>query len=458
VIVVSHRGPYRFQRNDDGTFTANRGAGGVVSALGPLLLDSGAGQPDSTWIAAAMNEVDADAAAAGATAGLGVDLELLDLDPREHRLHYDVVSNGVLWFLHHDLFDHVHRPRFDRRFRDAWDAYVGVNERFAGATDARAAEGDIVLVQDYQLSLVPAFLRRRRPDLRIVHFTHTPFCGPDAIRVLPDDVAAQLCESLAGGPSGFHTERWAASFDASARAVLSPSAEIVAPFAASLGPDPDALAAVADEPAARAAASALADRVGERLVILRTDRMEPSKNIPRGFAAFDRLLEARSGLRGRVVFVAMLYPSRETLPEYLANANEILQAVARVNDRWATSDWTPIVLDTRDDFARSVAGMQRYDVLFVNPVKDGLNLVAKEGPILNRRDGLVCLSREAGAYAELKEGVLPLHPFDIEQMAGALDDALAMPLDERAGRAKLVRDLAAARTSSHWLADLLAHA
>jgi trehalose 6-phosphate synthase len=158
------------------------------------------------------------------------------------------------------------------------------------------------------------------------------------------------------------------------------------------------------------------------------------------------------------VFVAMVYPSRQGLPEYLAYANEIEQAVDRINERWATRDWLPIILDERDDFARSVAGMQRYDVLFVNPIRDGLNLVAKEGPLLNRRDGLLCLSREAGAYDEMQAAVIGVHPFDIEQMAGALDDALATPMDLRATSAARLRELAGARTPSMWLADLLAHA
>jgi trehalose 6-phosphate synthase len=233
---------------------------------------------------------------------------------------------------------------------------------------------------------------------------------------------------------------------------------MVPPFAASLGPDVDALLATAAEPSTRDAADSLAESVGDRLVVLRTDRVDPSKNIVRGFLAFDRLLEARPGLRGRVVFVAMVYPSREGLPEYLAYANEIEQVVDRVNDRWASRDWIPILLDHRDDYARSVAGMQRYDVLFVNPIRDGLNLVAKEGPILNRRDGVVCLSREAGAYEELREGVLGLHPFDVEQMAGALDDALAMPMDDRAARAAQMRALAAARSPGAWFDDLVRHA
>src|SRR3954468_21712624 len=199
MIVVSHRGPFGFVRERDGSFVAQRGAGGVVSALGPLLPL----QPEPvTWIAAAMSADDRAAAAAGQARADGVDLDLLDIDPQLHRMHYDVVSNGVLWFLLHGMFDLVRRPRFDQRFREAWDAYVEVNHQFAKATVARAAENDIVLVQDYQLFLVPAFVRESRPDLRVVHFTHVPFCGPNSIRVLPDDVAASVCSSLAGGPAG----------------------------------------------------------------------------------------------------------------------------------------------------------------------------------------------------------------------------------------------------------------
>src|SRR4051812_24258175 len=454
MIVLSHRGPYRFERNDDGTFDAARGAGGIVSALGPLLAE----KDDSTWIAAALSDDDQDAARAGATEGLDIDLKLLEIDAAQHRMHYDVISNGVLWFLHHGLFDRVRRPRFDVHFRDAWDAFVAVNEAFAQCVADEAKAHDIVLVQDYQLALVPGQLRARRPDLRIVHFTHTPFCGPDDIRVLPDDVGRAICASLATGPAGFHTRRWADAFARSAAAVLDEGTRIFPPFAASLGPDAGALEEISASAAARAAASRLADVVGERLVIMRTDRIEPSKNIVRGFLAFDRLLEARPGLRGRVVFIAMVYPSRQGMAEYLAYASEVQQVVARVNERWATGDWTPIVLDDRDDFARSVAGLQRYDVLFVNPLRDGLNLVAKEGPVCNRRDGVLCLSPEAGAYEELRPAAIPVHPYDIEQTAAGLDTALALPLDERAKRAARLRTLATARTPVDWLHDLIRHA
>jgi trehalose 6-phosphate synthase len=454
VIVVSHRGPYQFSRDDDGALAAHRGAGGIVSALSPLLTDN----PEATWIAAAMSEDDNEAERTGVTAGLDLKVRLLDLEREQHRMHYDVVANGVLWFLHHGMFDHARRPRFDLRFRDAWNAFVAVNQCFTDAVVESAPANDIVLVQDFQLALVPGQLRARRPDLRVVHFTHTPFAGPDDFSMLPTDIGIDLCAALASGPAGFHTKRWGESYRLSARATLGPRATITAPFAASLGPDVDALEETAASPAARAAASYLADVVGDRLVVVRTDRVDPSKNIVRGFLAFDRLLEARPGLRGRVVFVAMVYPSRQGLAEYLAYENEVEQTVARVNERWATRDWVPILLDDRDDFARSVAGMERYDVLLVNSIRDGLNLVAKEGPVINRRDGVLCLSPETGAYDELKTAALAVHPYDLEQGAGALDDALSMPLDERAARAKKLRALATQRSPADWLADLLREA
>ncbi len=454
MIVVSHRGPYSFVVARDGTFTAQRGGGGVVSALGPLLpLQT---EP-VTWIAAAMSDDDRAAVAAGQARAEGVELELLDLDPQLHRMHYEVVSNGVLWFLLHGMLDLVRRPRFDRRFREAWDAYVEVNHRFAKAAVARAKPDDIVLVQDYQLFLVPAFVRESRPDVRVVHFTHTPFCGPNSIRVLPDDVATSVCQSLAAGAAGFHTTRWGRAFEASVREVLGGDRD---PhwFAASLAPDADALEAVAASNEAREERAHLDDIVDDRQVILRTDRVEPSKNIVRGFLAYERLLEMSPDLHGHVVFVAMLYMSRAGLAEYLAYSNEVEQVAARVNERFGTREWAPIVVDLRDAFARTVAGLQRYDVLLVNPIKDGLNLVAKEGPVLNERNGVVCLSREAGAFEELATAVEPVHPFDLEQMAAALANALTLAPAARADRAARLRALVRSRTPADWLDDLLAQA
>ncbi|MCI0634318.1 MAG: trehalose-6-phosphate synthase [Actinobacteria bacterium] len=462
MIVVSNRGPNSFTRHDDGSFTARRGAGGVVSALEPLLTNHNRrateGTQPATWVAAAISDADRAAVRAGAAHVPDLDLHLLEIDPDQHRLHYDTVSNSILWFLHHGLFDLPRRPRFDARFVEAWEAYREVNQAFADHVAGCATEHDVVLVQDYHLALVPGMLHHARPDLRVTHFTHTPFCGPNSIRVLPDRVAEALCGSMASVPSGFHTRRWASAYEASSRLVLGDDHALTRPFVASLGTDLEDLTETASSDDARAASSALDEQVGDRMVVLRTDRIEPSKNVVRGFLAFDLLLSERPELRERVVFVALLYASREGLPEYLAYRQEVEQVVSRVNERWGRGDWQPIVLDARDDYPRSVAGLMRYDVLLVNPLKDGLNLVAKEGPLVNRRDGVVCLSREAGAFDELGPAVLPVHPYDLVQTAETMHAALTMPPPERAERATRLRALAAARTPADWLDDLLSAA
>jgi trehalose 6-phosphate synthase len=451
-VVVSNRGPYRFVARPDGGYDAKPGAGGVASALGPLLT-SGAAGPGAAWIAAAITDDDRRAWRDGATSTPGIALTLLDVEPREYRRYYDIVSNGTLWFLHHGLFDLPRRPRFDHRFREAWSSYEAVSRAFAGAAAEAAGSGDIVLVQDYQLSLVPGMLRSLRPDLRVVHFTHTAFCGPNSIRVLPTDVATQLCGSMAQVPCGFHAARWARAYEASTREVLG---AVSAPtFVAPLGPDAEALGAMAGSPEVEAAAHELDTLLAGRRLLLRVDRVEPSKNVVRGFAAFDVLLEQRPEWREQVVFVARMTPSRETLAEYLGYRNEVENAADRVNERWSTATWQPVVLDTRDDFASTVAALVAYDVLLVNPVKDGLNLVAKEGPLVNRHDGVLCLSPDAGAWDELGEAALAVHPYDLDQCAESLHTALSMPGPERAARARRLRALAGARSPRDWLADQL---
>jgi trehalose 6-phosphate synthase len=202
----------------------------------------------------------------------------------------------------------------------------------------------------------------------------------------------------------------------------------------------------------------LNELVGDRKVIVRVDRMELSKNVLRGFWAFDELMETRSDLRGRVVFAAKLYPSRQGVADYLSYAQEVQTLAERVNARWATSDWTPIVIDPEDNHAAAVAALTRADVLLVNPVRDGLNLVAKEGPLVNDRDGVLVLSRNAGAWDELSENALGVNPFDVSATATALAEALDMGAGERSKRAKALREVVEARTPLDWFDDLLAAA
>lgn len=450
MIVVSHRGPVSFTSDDTGSFTTSQGGGGLVRAFQPLLDGTASG----TWIAAALSGDDVAATRAGAVRDLvGADLRLVVVDDEQHRLHYDVVSNSLLWFLLHDLFGLGSDPTFDDAAHHALDAYRAVNEAFARVVCDAAPAGDVVLVQDYQLALVGGAVRRARPDLHVVHFTHTPFCGPDRWSVLPDDFGADLLASMGGGPAGFHTPRWAEAFRACAGDTAGPDV-----FVAPLGVDAEGLRTAAATAAVASERAALDELVGDRVAIVRADRIEPSKNIVRGLLAYDALLAHDPAQRERVVFVAMLYASRQSLALYREYADEVHATVARVNERWATRDWTPVLVDERDHFPRTLAGYQRADVVFVNPVKDGLNLVAKEAPIVNERDAVLCLSRDAGAFAELGDATIALHPFDVDQQAAALRDALAMPAAARAARAATLRERAAAITPEAWLDRLLAHA
>jgi trehalose 6-phosphate synthase len=400
-----------------------------------------------------MTDADREMAEAGPVDAEGFRFRSLAIEPDTYRMAYDVISNGTLWFLHHGLFDLARRPRIDRRWRAAWDAYRAYNHRFAQALIDEAPEGATVLVQDYHLALLGTWLAQQRKDLRAVHFTHIPFCDPTALRILPTDVAEELLVGMASHTScGFHASRWADAFEACCVDVLGwkPST-----FVAPLAPDHDDIEAVSASDACAAEASWLAEAIGDRALVLRVDRIELSKNLLRGFLAFDDLLRTRPEWRGKVVFAAFVYPSREGLPEYLAYRQEVETLAEQLNATWATPGWEPVLLDTSDNFARSVAALMRYDVLLVNPVRDGLNLVAKEGPLLNERDGVLALSREAGVWEELSDAALEINPFDVAGTADVLATALTMTASERAEHARGLRAVASSRTPRQWLDDQL---
>jgi trehalose 6-phosphate synthase len=457
-MVVSNRGPLSFRLDAEGRPERAGTGGGLASTLHPLLAGSG-----STWVASSMSEADRLAAAQGLMTEDGLRIITLSPGADVYRMAYDVVSNATLWFTHHHLYDLPRRPRFDRHWHKAWDAYRTLNAQFAAAVADEAEEGAVVLVQDYHLSLVGGLLAAARPDLRTAHFHHTPFADPNALRVLPGAVAGELLAGLAGfGACGFHTRRWEQAFVAAfADDELAGLAGLRTPpdtFVAPLGPDPAALRAEASSDRVSAATAELRQLVGDRQLMVRVDRVELSKNLLRGLWALDELFEAHPRWRGRVVTLALAYASRQGLPEYLAYRNEVEHTAAMINERWATFDWTPVLLDVADDRDRSIAALSCYDVLLVNPVRDGLNLVAKEGPLLNGNDGVLVLSREAGAYAELADLAVGINPFDVTGTAEALHRALSMDPAERAGRAAALRRRVAGRTAADWLADQLAAA
>ncbi len=450
LVVVSNRGPASLIEAPDGTLEVRPGAGGLAPSLARALQGA-----DALWVAAAMNDAERRAAREGIPAQVakGIDLHLVDLERPVMDGAYRVIANATLWFVLHGLFDRSRRPILDRHWHEAFEQYREYNRRFAEAVAAGAAEGATVVVNDYHLFLSGRYLASARPDLSSVHFTHTPFPAPEELAVLPRAIATELVEGLAAfGACGFHTERWAAQFRRCAAALDVDPPPV---FVAALGTDAEALRREALRPEVEASKTALEQRVGDRRLLLRSDRVELSKNILRGFLAFEELLAVEPTWRGRVLFVAHTYPSRSDLPEYLAYQAEIEHLVERINARFAGAEGPPIALEVEDDFPASLAALSRYDVLLVNPIRDGMNLVAKEGPVLNERGGVLALSCEAGAFAELGRVALEVEPFDVSGTAKVLARALTLPAPERERRAHDLRALAAARPPARWLEEVV---
>lgn len=451
LLVVSNRGPKSFKLDDSGQPVVAGSAGGLAGSLQGIFQGTGA-----TWVAAALSEADRAASREGLVSDDGIDVVMVEPDESAYQMAYDVVSNATLWFAHHHLFDSPRRPKIDHRWTEAWDAYREVNTVFSTAVAEAAAEGATVLVQDYHLSLVPHVLSGMRSDLSIVHFSHTPFADPSVLRVLPTHAAVELLEGMAASVAcGFHTRRWAEAFGA---CCASFGVEAPSTFASALAPDAQQLAERAATDGIAAARDRLRAMAAGCKTIVKVDRVEPSKNLLRSFWALDELLTVKPEWRGRVVQLSLSYASRQELPEYQAYGTEVEVTARAINEKWGTGDWAPVILDIADDPERSLAALTMYDVLLVNPLRDGMNLVAKEGPIINENSGMLALSTEAGAYDELAGAAIELNPFDLTETANAIATALEMPEAERAVRAAELKAVSTKRKPRDWLDDQLSAA
>ncbi|MFD5265301.1 trehalose-6-phosphate synthase [Streptomyces sp. NPDC058335] len=448
VLVASNRGPVSYQVREDGSLHARRGGGGLVSGLSAIGPDAGA-----LWVCSALTDGDREAV----RRGVGEDgVRMLDIPADVHADAYNGVANSVLWFIHHLLYQTPLEPVFDAEFRRQWASYETYNRAFAEALAEEAAEGAAVLVQDYHLCLVPGMLRELRPDLRIGHFSHTPWAPVDYFALLPTDIRAQLLRGMLGADRlGFLTRRWADAFSACCTEFVGGlgSTEI---GVHGLGADADFLRARSHESDVEERIVALREEIGEgRRTIVRVDRTELSKNIVRGLLAYRQLLDDRPEWRERVVHVAFAYPSRQDLAVYRDYTAEVQRVAREINERYGTPGWTPVVLHVKDDFARSLAAYRLADVALVNPVRDGMNLVAKEVPIVSDQGCALVLSREAGAYWELGEDAIVVNPYDVLETARALHEALTMAPEERAARAKRLTEAATALPPARWFLEQL---
>lgn len=465
VVIASNRGPVSFVRADDGSFEVKRGAGGMAAALDPAARQTGRG---AVWVCAPTSAEDREAIEEGEHLGLeeqlGYGVRFVDVDLDTYKRYYDQVSNKLLWFANHCLWDELTLDDFGKKeLADFTDAYDPVNERFAEVVGETASEDALVLLQDYHLYTAPAHLRKRRHDVTILHFTHSSFCGPEGLERAPRPIPRKVVEGMLGADLlGFHVGAWADGFFACAEEIgatvdrdegtVEHEGRRTWVRAYPIPVDPSDLRKQAKEPKAQRWARRFRDSTDGPLIV-RSDRTDPSKNIVRGFEAFGRLLDKRPDLDGQALFVACLYPSRQGLPEYRQHLDQIRITAGRVNEAHPDS----IELFLRDDFDRALGAYLAYDVLLVNSIMDGMNLVSKEGSALNEDDGVLVLSSGAGSFDELKEDAVVIDdPKDVDQTVAALERAIDMPADDRASRAARLKQKAAARTPQDWIEDQLA--
>lgn len=489
LIIVSNRGPLSFARDGD-TWRATRGSGGLVTAL----VELGRLAP-VTWVSTAMDP--GDRAAGRALAGTDSDdaataelerliraqmphqdlrLLLTDVSDPAYQLHYATVSNPFLWFIQHRLYQLPYEPQIDEQLIRAWtDGYRVVNEALAhaaveaaapavDASGERHAGRPVVLLQDYHLYLAAGTIRAARPDALLLHFNHIPWPSADHWEILPQGLRRAICEGLLENDIvGLQTDRYATNFlgtvdrfvrdarvDPAGRNIRWRGRTIwVRAYPISL--DPSALVRFAwgaEVLARKRTLEARLERAGRPQLVVRVDRLEPSKNALRGFLAFEALLARRPELRRSVRFLAIQSTSRENLSEYAAYTTAVREVVARVNGL-TDPDEAPIWLLDGTDYALAIAALRLADAVLINPIVDGMNLVAKEAVLVG--EPVLILSETAGAAEQLAADSLTVTATDVAGTARAIERALEMPAPERRERVRRLRASVRDEDIEWWL-------
>jgi trehalose 6-phosphate synthase len=470
VVVASNRGPVEFRRTPDGGIKAFRGAGGVVTAMSTALVAT-----DAVWISTMRTKEDAVMARQAPRGRLAMPpdkpqywVKYIVPESRDFQQYYSVISNSIIWPMQHYLYDMLRRPVFDESIHEAWNnGYRKVNRLFADEIVREIRYTDkkpLIFLQDYHLYLCAQYIRRKEPDVLIHHFTHTPWAQPDYFRMLPQGMRRELLQGmLANDVLGFHTPHYVNNFlqccregdavrvavDSKRRLVRHGSRDTyVRHYPISI--DHDALERTAGRAEVAVHQERLRAQAAGRKLLVRVDRVEPSKNILRGMQSYEHFLRRFPAWQDRVIFANFLYPSRSDLKEYRDLQRDIEEAANAINREFGTVDWEPVHLEIKDDYPRSVAALMEFDALLVNPIVDGMNLVSKEGAVLNRRNGVIILSVNAGSYQEMRGTVIPVNPLDIAETADAIKKALEIGDRKGKAMARMARSVVQDNTSFKW--------
>jgi trehalose 6-phosphate synthase len=455
LLIATNRGPVTFTAASDGSLRPRRGSGGLVTALSQV----GRYVP-LTWLAAALSDGDRRAASHPdlvdrALPEQQMQLRFVSIDRAAYDAAYSVIANPLLWFLQHQLWDLPERPSIDAGTLRAWESgYVSVNKSVAHALVRQAGDDaePRIMLHDYHLYLAAQEIRRLRPGAILSHFTHIPWPPSSLWQTISPVIREGIVAGLAANDIvGFQTDRYAHNYlrsvesflpdarvDYRRRTVTTSDGHVALVRAYPISIDVETTRRIAGSRAAQRRADQLLTGTRDQIIV-RVDRLEPSKNILRGFLAFEALLNRRPRLRGRVTFLAFLVPSRTGLREYGDYGRKVQALVDRINARFGRAGYRHVQLFYENDYAQALAGLSIADVVLVNPLIDGMNLVAKEAVVVSSHDAVLVLSETAGAFEQMADGVLPVAPADVIGTADALAAALAMTGAERAERLARLR-------------------
>lgn len=461
LVVVSNRLPVVLSRADDGVWQLERSAGGLVTALEPLLRDRG-----GLWIGWPGTEGDdyegSDEVLARFASEQGYRIVPVALSESDRNDFYLGFANRVIWPLFHDLQS---RCDFDPRY---WDAYRRANRKFARAVAGHADQHDLLWVQDYQLMAVAEELRYLGVHGRVGFFLHVPFSDPDTFWRLP--WRSELLRSLLQFDLiGFQSARDRDNFmecivrmdmgalvETRVDRIRLPNGRHVRTGVFPVSIDVEEFSEGARRPEVLARARAIREASGDARLMLGVDRLDYSKGLPQKLTGFRMALERHPELQGRVTLVQLVVPSREDIIEYNEMKEEVERLVGSIHGEFARHDWSPIryIYGTweRDEL---LAHYRTADVAVITPLKDGMNLVAKEYSVAGPDDGVLVLSEFAGAAAQLGEHSLLVNPFDVEGVAEAFRRAAHMEPEERVRRMAALRERVRTEDIHWWLRSYL---
>lgn len=454
LLLVSNRLPVKLHQSEDGEWTATRTMGGLATGLAGPHAESGGvwiGWPGFTTESPAIPEAAQERLAQEGFHGLG-------LTEAEHDQYYLRTSNRCIWPLLHGF---VERVEFDR---DDWRTYRAVNQRFADAVCENAQPGDLVFVQDFQLCLVPAMIRAKRPDVRIGFFLHVPFPHTGIFRALPS--RAEVLQGLLGADViGFHTLEYLRCFRSASRRVLGVEttshqveyeSRAVQLVAQPLGIDSTPWERSSDDGAIAESLAEIKAAAGGRKVLLGVERLDYTKGILERLTAFRDLLEENPDLRESVVFFQIAVPSRVEVDAYQDLKSSVERLVGEINSRFGRVGLQPLHYQFHGVGADRLTALYRAaDVCVVTPLRDGLNLVAKEFVAARTENkGVIVLSEFTGAAWELTEA-LHVNPYDTDAMKNTYLRALEMPLEEQAARMIPMRARIRRDDIHHWTQAML---